>query len=133
MKNVRQQMETDGGNDSETPPSTPNGKIFGVLKDHHELEELTSSLAAVGVHEIEIFEGNPGISRLRTWEEQFSNYFLADRETGLLTEYREAVASNFIVFTAVVDSSQEIEAAATAKACGATQVACFGDSVVTSY
>jgi hypothetical protein len=133
MQNVKQELQTDGGSETDHPPASPNGKLFGVLKYRHELKELCSSLAAVGVAEIDVFDGNPGISRLRTWEERFSNYFLADRETGLLTDYREAVSNNFIVFTAVVDSSQEIAAAVTAKACGATQVACFGDSVVTSY
>jgi hypothetical protein len=126
-------MQTSGDDDGAGRPASPYGKIFGVLKYRHELKGLCLSLGAVGVLEIDVFDGTAGMLRLRTWEEQFSHYFLADRETGLLTDYREAVSNNQIVFTAVVDYDQETGAAAAAKACGATQVSSFGDSVLTIY
>jgi hypothetical protein len=114
-------------------PSTPNGKIFGIVKYRYQLKSVCDALAAVDVREVEIFDGSTGAARLRAWEERFSHFILGERETDLLKGYLEAVESHFIVFTAVVDWGQDVIAADRAKAAGARGMSRFGNSVVTSY
>lgn len=126
-------MSTEYETTTVAPPTTPYDKIFGVVKYRFQLKALCDALALIDVREVEIFDGNAGMQRLLAWEETFSNYLLGQRETDLLTHYLEAVRSDFIVFTAVVETGQENTAAENAKAHGATRLTHFGNSVVTSF
>lgn len=54
-------------------------------------------------------------------------------EAVLLQSYLDAAEENRIVFTAVVDPESANQAASLAKKQGATQVAHFGNSVITNY
>jgi precorrin-6B methylase 2 len=126
-------MQTDYETTNTAPPTTPYGKIIGVVKYRYQLKALCESLAAIGVREVEILDGSAGLHKLLAWEETFSHYILGQRETDLLTRYIDAVKSDLIVFTAAVEVGEENAAADTAKAHGATRVSHFGNSVVTSY
>lgn len=126
-------MSTDYETTTVAPPTTPYGKIFGIVKYRFQLKSLCDSLATIGVREVEVFDGSAGMQRLLAWQETFSNYLLGQRETDLLTHYLEAVRHDFIVFTAVVEPGVENAAAENAKAHGASRLTHFGNSVVTSY
>ena len=126
-------MHTDYQTTIVDPETTPYGKIFGVVKYRYQLKSLCESLADIDVREIEILDGNPGLQQLQAWQEKFSHYFLGQREADLLSHYLDAVKSDLIVFTAVVQSGSESDAAELAKTRGATRLSHFGDFVVTSY
>ena len=126
-------MHTDYQTTTIDPEITPYGKIFGVVKYRYQLKMLCESLAAIDVREVEILDGRPGLQQLQAWQENFSHYFLGQREADLLSHYLDAVRSDFIVFTAVVQSGAENAAAELAKSRGATRLSHFGDFVVTSY
>ena len=126
-------MHTDYETTTAAPPTTPYGKIFGVIKYRYQLKRLCESLAEINVREIEVLDGSAGLQRLLAWEDTFSHYIPGQRQTDVLSHYLEALKSDLIVFTAVVEPGQESIAARNAKAHGATRITHFGDSVVASY
>jgi hypothetical protein len=126
-------MHTDYQTTTIDPEITPYGKIFGVVKYRYQLKRLCESLAAIEVREVEILDGRPGLQQLQAWQENFSHYFLGQREADLLSHYLDAVRNDFIVFTAVVPAGGENTTAELAKSRGATRLSHFGDFVVTSY
>ncbi len=126
-------MHTEYETTSSALPTTPYGKIFGIVTCRDQLKTLCDSLASMGVREIEVLEGSQGLQTLQAWAESFSHYILGQREADLLAGYLQAVRNESIVFTAVVESGQENAAVTEAKAQGATDISHFGTFVVTSY
>ena len=126
-------MHTDYETTTVAPLTTPYDKIFGVVKYRYQLKTVCESLSAIGVREVEILDGSQGLQKLRAWHQRFSKFLLGERETKLLSRYLDALESDLIVFTAVVDSAGAGIAAETAIARGASRVSHFGNSVVTSY
>lgn len=126
-------MHTDYETTAVEPLTTPYDKIFGVVKYRYQLKSVCESLSAIGVREVEILDGGQGLQKLRAWHQRFSKFLLGERETNLLSRYLDALESDLIVFTAVVDSAEAGIAAETAISRGASRVSHFGNSVVTSY
>lgn len=126
-------MESDDEVTTVAPLTSPYEKIFGVVKYRYQLKAVRESLSAIGVPEVEIFDGGQGLHRLRAWHQQFSHFLLGECETALLLRYVDALESDLIVFAAVVDSAQAGIAAETAISRGASCVSHFGTCVVTNY
>jgi len=122
----------DANGEPQTEPEL-YGRVVGVLKHRTQLQSLSESLAALGVTEVDVFDGSTGIQRLGEWHEKALQYFFGDMEAVLLQRYLDAAKEDQIVFAAVVDPEFANEAASLAKIQGATQVAHFGNSVITSY
>ena len=110
-----------------------HGRVLGVMKHRTQLTSLCESLAALGVNEVDVFDGPAGIQRLTEWHDKALKYFFGDMEAVLLQSYLDAAAEDLFVFTAVVASESADQAASLAKAQGATQVAHFGTAVITNY
>ena len=122
----------DANGEPQTEPEL-YGRVVGVLKHRTQLQSLSESLAALGVNEVDIFDGPTGIQRLGELHKNALQYFFGDMEAVLLQSYLDAAGDDQIVFAAVVDPESANQAASLAKSQGATQVAHFGNSVITNY
>lgn len=124
-------------NESETSGQEANtglyGKVVGAVRTSDQLASLVEALEQIGVSEVEVLQGASGNEQLEAWKESFSQYFFGDMELKMLQRYIDAVAAEFIVFSAVVESDQADETAETAKAHEAIDVVYFGNSAVTNY
>lgn len=124
-------------NESEMSGQEPHaglyGKVVGAVRTSDQLESLVEALEQIGVSEIKVLQGASGTQQLETWKETFSQYFFGDMELKMLKRYLDALAADFLVFTAAVESDQADATAETAKAHEAIDIVYFGNSAVTNY
>ncbi|HQX48674.1 MAG TPA: hypothetical protein PLY87_09120 [Planctomycetaceae bacterium] len=126
-------MKTHEANSEVQAESELYGRVVGVMKHRTQLKSMCESLTALGVNEVDIFDGPTGIQRLGELHKNALQYFFGDMEAVLLQSYLDAAGDDQIVFAAVVDPEFANQAASLAKSQGATQVAHFGNSVITNY
>ncbi len=115
------------------PGKTPYGKVIGVVANRNQLQAVSDSLSKLGVNEVEVLDGAVGVKLLHGEHDAVSQCFLGDMEAEMVQRYLDAVKSGLIVFAAVVESETADQAAATAKAQGASEVVHFGNWVITNY
>lgn len=126
-------MTQETGTIEESPKRALSGKLFGIVADRHQLKSLSNALAALPVGETEVLDAIPGINQIETWQEVVSHYFFGDMEGLMLQRYLDALKNNLIVFAVTLDSDIANDAAEIAKTNGATEIAHFGNLVITNY
>ena len=113
--------------------STPYGKVIGIIKSHDQLQSVSEALSKLGVLDVEVLGGSPGVEVLSSEQDAVSQCFLGDMEEEMITRYLTAVKSGQIVFAAVAEPAIADQAAEAAKAQGASEVVYFGHWVITNY
>lgn len=126
-------MKTDNDSAILEPEKTPYGKVIGIVGNHDQLQAVFEALSKLGVNDVEVLEGAAGIKLLDKEQDVASQYFLGDMEAEMVQRYFDAVKTGLIVFAAVVEPPMADQAAATAKAQGASEVVHFGNWVITNY
>ncbi len=112
---------------------TPYGKVIGIVENRKQFQTVSEELSKLGAHQVDAYEGNPGINLLSGEQDTVSQSFLGDMDAEMMKRYLDAVKNGQIVFSAVVAPEVVDQAAETAKAQGASEVVHFGAWVITNY
>ena len=126
-------MKTDNGTAILEPEKTPYGKVIGVVNNRDQLQSVSEALSKLGVNDVEVLDGAVGVKILDGEQDAASQCFLGDMEAEMVQRYLDAVKSGLIVFAAVVEPETADQAAAAAKAQGASEVVHFGNWAITNY
>lgn len=112
------------------PQKMPYGKVMGIVESRDQFQVISAALIRLdGVHDVEALEGPAGIEIL----EPVCERFYGDIESRMIHRYLEAVKNGEIVVAASVEPKIAEEVAETVKAGGASEIAHFGNWVVTNY
>lgn len=126
-------MKTDDESIAVESEKTPYGKVIGIVANRDQLQAVSEALSKLGVNDVEVLDGAVGVKILDGEQDAVSQCFLGDMEAEMVQRYLDAVKSGLIVFAAVVESETADQAAATAKAQGASEVVYFGNWAITNY
>jgi hypothetical protein len=126
-------MNNDNGTMKQDPERGLYGKLIGVVRYRSQLKPLCESLSTLGISDVTILDGPSGTQKLEAWKETVSQYFFGDMEGEMLGRYLDAVRNELIVFAAETEPEHADEAAEIATTHGASEVAHFGNSVITNY
>jgi precorrin-6B methylase 2 len=109
------------------------GKLVGIVKQQEQVQLISEALSLLGVIKFEVLDGQAGMERLVNWRDTVTAYFFGDMEQEMVERYLDAVQNGLIVFAATVEHQTADQAGMTARELGATDVAHFGNAVVTNY
>lgn len=109
-------------------PGSPRGKILGVVRYRSQLKGLCDCLGSIGIRDVEIMDGIPGVQRIDAWIHHCDLLELNTSDREFLIRYRDALEDDGIVFQAGVAVGSEFGAMRLAISQHAEHVHCVGNA-----